>query len=524
MRNCRISLFVPLYFIWISLNVSGQVDVEHYDLHITVNDDNDSIKAEARIILNCEQEIIVLDLASINTDGKGMKVKSVHVNGHKLKSKHENDLLTIPIKGLPRTASGSFQVYIQYEGIPADGLIIGKNKFGSRTFFGDNWPNRAHNWFPCHDHPSDKATFNYELNYPDHYTCVANGKNEYSISSEGMTNSVFSSEHPLPTKVMVFGLADFSSFPIDTPIDMSHMGYVYKENETEGKTDMAVAANPLKFYIENIGPYPFEKLDNVQSTTRFGGMENAGCIFYDEDAITGRGTMENLIAHEIAHQWFGNSATESDWQHLWLSEGFATYFTNLYLESKYGEEKMNDQLRSDRSRVIAFAKKYHTPVVDTVSEDLMYLLNPNSYQKGGWILHMLRQEVGDELFWEAIRAYYHKFAYGNASSDDLIRTFETVCERNLTLFFDQWLKRSDHPILKAELSNGIFRIVQMQDGEPYHLKLQVKFTTGKGNTPLYKTFEISKKTEEFDLSSFELNKHFVLDPGTKLLFEAFQPE
>ena len=177
----------------------------------------------------------------------------------------------------------------------------------------------------------------------------------------------------------------------------------------------------------------------------------AGCIFYDENALKGSRSSENLIAHEIVHQWFGNSATEKDWPHLWLSEGFATYLTNIYIEQTKGTEAFQTQLRKDRIRVLAFEKKYKHPVIDTSYTSLMNLLNPNSYQKGAWVLHMLRTEIGDSLFHLSIQKYYQTyFAYGYATSLEFISSVEETTEMDLTEFFNDWLFNEGYPSYVAE--------------------------------------------------------------------------
>ena len=171
-------------------------------------------------------------------------------------------------------------------------------------------------------------------------------------------------------------------------------------------------------------------------------MENAGCIFYAENSVTGKGTAEGLMAHEIAHQWFGNSVTENDWHHVWLSEGFATYLTAVYLEKTYGKEKLDEQMKSARNRVLGFYKRSQRPIIDTTVTDLMKLLNANSYQKGAWVLHMLRRKLGDDLFLEGLRSYYKKYRNRNAGTSDFQKVMEGVYKKDLSEFFKQWLYMS----------------------------------------------------------------------------------
>jgi aminopeptidase N len=211
---------------------------------------------------------------------------------------------------------------------------------------------------------------------------------------------------------------------------------------------------PLEFLCRLIGTYPYEKLANVQSKTIYGGLENAGAIFYSENSVTGHGKAERLIAHELAHQWFGDCVTEADWHHVWLSEGFATYLTSLYIESVCGRESfLSDMIRS-RHQIIQYDAKKSKPVIDTSVLNLMDLLNVNSYQKGAWILHMLRCETGDEDFIKGLRLYYARFKNSNALSSDFISVMEEVSGKDLGVFFRQWLYTAGQPELKIWHRSG----------------------------------------------------------------------
>jgi aminopeptidase N len=251
-------------------------------------------------------------------------------------------------------------------------------------------------------------------------------------------------------------------------------------------------------------------------------MENAGCIFYDENAINGTRSSEALIAHEIAHQWFGNSATESHWPHLWLSEGFATYLTLIYQEKVKGNKFFKQELEQDRKQIIAFAMSYPNPVIDSIQRDLMKLLNANSYQKGSWILHMLRKKVGDKTFQTILQTYYSNYKFSNASSADFERVAEQASGMELTAFFNQWLRKPGIPQLSVRLSikkkNITGLIIQLQNYEVYEFPLQLKINFIDGSSEL-ETIQVSEKVTQFKKSYSKKISSFVLDPNVELLFE-----
>ncbi len=423
------------------------IDVQHYTYSLQLTDADNVINGQADISVKFLKDAasFKIDLVKKNATGKGMLVSAITENKASLPFKQDDGAVSITATA----AAGSEHTYhIVYQGIPADGLIISTNKFGHRTFFGDNWPNRAHNWLPCVDDPADKATVDFIVTAPDHYQVVANG---LKVSETPLPGSLklthWKETAPLPTKVTVIGVADFA---IDHTGDVKGTPvytYVFPENKEVGFAGYEVAKEVLAWYIDKVGPYAYEKLANVQSKTIFGGMENASAIFYYENSV-GDKEIEALMAHEIAHQWFGDAASEKSFSHLWLSEGFATYMTNVYIESKYGAELLKTRLENDRVKVLGFEKQRMTPVVDTsVKTDYMVMLNANSYEKGGWVLHMLRRKVGDDAFWKGIRAYYAKYQNSNANTDDLRAIMEQASGQNLQQFFKQWLFTTGHPQL-----------------------------------------------------------------------------
>lgn len=443
----------PLYlFLFFCLTAKSQspgavMDVQHYGFSLQLSDADNVIKGKADITVKFLKDVaaINIDLVKQNRSGKGMLVSTITENGASLQFQQNNDAVNISTSA----QAGSEHTYtITYAGVPADGLIISTNKFGHRTFFGDNWPNRAHNWLPCVDDPADKATVDFLVTAPEHYQVVANGLKLSETPLPGNLKLTHWKETAaLPTKVTVIGVADFAIDHTGTINGIPVYTYVFPENKQAGFISYAGAKHILAYFMDKIGPYAYEKLANVQSKTIFGGMENASCIFYFENSVGDKG-IEALMAHEIAHQWFGDAASEKNFSHLWLSEGFATYMTHVYLEYKYGPDSLKTRLQNDRTKVLKFEKSRLTPVVDTtVNGNYMVMLNANSYEKGGWVLHMLRRKLGDVAFWKGIRAYYARYNGGNADTDDLREIMEQASGQDLKQFFKQWLYTAGSPYL-----------------------------------------------------------------------------
>ncbi|RLD19587.1 MAG: M1 family peptidase [Bacteroidetes bacterium] len=497
-------------------------DVQKYSFSIAVNDSTNSIngRAEIDVLFKKKSDVFMLDLKSVDTDDKGMFVTHVTVDAvTDVVWSHKNDLLVIQTNGVRKGDRHKYT--ISYFGVPADGLIIGNNMHGNRAFFGDNWPNRAHHWFPCIDHSSDKALVDWTIRAPNHYDVVANGKFIDRTVTGDHTYTHWSSTVPLAPKVMVAGIADFAVQESGKAGTVPVSTWVYQQDRDNGFAQYSIGPEVLSYFIGKIGEYPYEKLANVQSKTRFGGMENAGNIFYYEESTDPLRDVEGLFAHEIAHQWFGNSVTEIDWPHVWLSEGFATYLTDLYFEDKYGKARLKERMTNERESVIAFSKKRMVPVIDDATTDYMQLLNANSYQKGAWILHMLRREVGDDIFFKGIQTYYMTYRDSNASSDDLRQVFETLSGKNLKSFFKQWLYIPGHPRLKHTFKNDSGRVIieiQQIQKKAFKFPLDIKLVFEGGKSEVRK-LNISKKKGSFKIATSHPVIRIELDPDVRVLWE-----
>lgn len=498
------------------------IDVLNYCFEIDLNDTSDVIRGTANIEIAFRKDVdqFQLDLTSIDEENKGMKVKLITEDGRKLNFQHQDDLITLYVPGTKQGAKHTYR--IRYGGIPGDGLIISSNKFGDRTFFGDNWPNRGHHWLPLVDHPSDKAIAEFIVHAPDHYGVVAIGEKISEKREAGRVNSHWRTTVPLSSKLMVIGVSPFAVQELQSQSGVPVSTWVYPQNRDEGFYDYTIAIGPLDFFESYIAPFPYAKLANVQSKTVYGGMENASCIFYHERTVNGKQDHEVLFAHEIAHQWFGDAVSELDWHHIWLSEGFATYLTDIYIEQKHGHEAFVESMLDEKGQVLRFARRRLAPIVDTTLSVSTRLLNKNTYEKAGWVLHMLRHDLGDELFQECVQTFYEKFKFKNALTEDFLEVVESVSGVEYDAFFDQWFYQSGHPVLSSQwdASGKSMEIIisQKQTQHVFHFPLELDITGKKGKT-VRKTLDITAAEQSFTVDLPFKAKEVRMDPDTWLLFE-----
>ena len=511
------------------------IDVENYRFELTLNDDADEIVGRATVSIRFTSNGVTeldLDLTSVNDEGLGMSVGSVTSNGVPLMFTHENDLLSIVLPETGRAGS-RLDVTVDYRGEPAGGLRIGPNKYGDRTFFSDSWPNRARNWLPTIDHPYDKAMTEMVVTAPAHYQVISNGvRIEETDGLDGTRRTHWKQSVPIATWLYVLGVARFAVQHVDDFEGRAIQTWVYPQDRDAGFYDFAVPTRQvMEFYSDHVGPYAYEKLANITSPATGGGMEAASAIMYGENSVTGERSLRwrNVIIHEIAHQWFGNAVTESDWDDVWLSEGFATYFTLLFIEHAYGRDEFVAGLRTAADRV--FAQYADDPAYRIVHDDLHDMSRVTSgatYQKGAWVLHMLRGRMGDEAFWRGIRSYYRRHMNGNASTTDFRLAMEEASGLDLESFFQQWLYSGGNPHLEGwwdyDPTARALRIELNQtqsDGPTYALRLEIGIHHDGQVLPSFiETVELDGRFHRFVIPMVSEPTQVTLDPNVWTLFQA----
>ena len=463
------------------------IDVVNYDVRLVLPDTGAFLRGDVTVTARRAPSAARLRLDLVDS----MHVRDVEVNDVRVRASHAGNSLDVP---LPSGGGDTVRVRVVYDGTVSDGLIARKDEKGRWTWFGDNWPDRARQWLPTVDHPSDKATVSWTVRAPERNVVVANGAplgaNHLTVGGRRLLETRWRETKPIPPYLMVIGAGPMIRFDLQSTA--CHRGegaecvqqsvYVMPENRRWLPGPFIAADSIMALYERLVAPFPYEKLAHVQSSTRFGGMENASAIFYDGKLFPTEQVTDDLLAHEMAHQWFGDAVTEREWAHLWLSEGFADYFAALWDRHARGDSAFRATLENFRTKIFADSAVATRPVIDTMQRDYMSLLNANSYDKGAFVLSMLHRQLGDSAFFRGVRSYYLANRHGNAVTDDLRIALEQSSGRALRQFFDQWLRRPGwaEPAIgwAYDASSGTVSVLALQEGKfgAYALPLAVDLT------------------------------------------------
>jgi aminopeptidase N len=466
----------------------------HFDIALTFNDalsELTSITAEVTVLVR-KDNVSVIDF-----DFGGMPVKAVTVDGAAANfSQHENKLdVSLP---QPAKKDQQLKIAISYSGKPKDGLVLSRDRDGLPSAIGDNWPDRVHGWIPCFDHPSAKASVRWTVTAPAVDDVTANGVREsVKQNPNGTKTWVYSEKNPVSPYNMVVAVGQFADAQLKakSPIPITY--YVTHSDSAVAAKGFSSAPASVALFSSLVAPYPYGKLSLIVGATQFGGMENANTIVFAPDLLehftTGKprgvrynihSDVEDVVAHEIAHQWFGDSVTESTWADLWLSEGFATYFAGLFLEKNESEAAFRHYMDDNAKQYFAFEKTKRIPIHDTETVDLFALLNKNNYQKGSWVLHALRGTLGDAVFFKGLKIYYEAHKGSTASTEDLRAAFEKASGKDLKNFFERWVYQSGHPVYKIswtkiDAKTIELKLDQSQPDDAFLMPVTLEIATGK---------------------------------------------
>ncbi|MBI5957371.1 MAG: M1 family metallopeptidase, partial [Chloroflexi bacterium] len=329
---------------------------------------------------------------------------------------------------------------VNFTGIP---LLLGWMNYGSGVFVASE-PAGSAGWYPVNDHPLDKATYSFHITVPEPFVVAANGLLEETTDNGDTTTYVWEMRQPMASYLTTVNIDDFVLRTDEGPGGLLIRNYFPTTIADKAEIDFARTGDMIAFFEEAFGPYPFEAYGVVVADQGFPfALETQSLTLFARDWITGDGSIEEAVAHELSHQWFGNSVSLSKWEDIWLNEGFATYSSWLWAEHDQGSDALN-QMVDQMVEYVSGSPDYFIAPGNPPANDLF---NGGVYVRGGLTLHALRLTVGDETFFEIMSTYYDRYQFSNATTDDFIALSEEISGQDLGDLFDSWLYGEKLPAL-----------------------------------------------------------------------------
>ena len=420
---------------------NGGYDVEHYTLDLTVKDVATSdLDGVTTIAARATQ-----NLSSFNLDFMGFEITTIVINGQPADYKRNKRELTIT-PATPLAEKEAFTVEVHYQGAPGERSGVALPQTGWITFDGGSFvlsePDGAASFYPVNDHPLDKASYTFRVTVPEPFEVAANGVLTETIDNGSTTTFLFEERDPMASYLATVDIAEFdletskaeNGIPIRNYYSSSLPEDVRKPFQRQGEM--------LVYFSDIFGPYPFEVYGALVMDTNFGAaLENQTMSIFGRDMIDTEhveGT-EQVVAHEMAHQWFGDSVSLADWRDIWLNESFATYSQALWLEHTRGKRALDNWIKG----VYGFVRENRESMSPPGKPPAHELFNAGVYYWGALALHALRLEVGDEKFFEILKTYQKRFEDGNVRTADFIAVAQEVSGKELNAFFDSWLYSED---------------------------------------------------------------------------------
>jgi aminopeptidase N len=507
--------------------VDERIDAIYYKLNLSITYSPQYLKGEVMVGLKSKQnnlDNVLLDLRN------NMKADSIKIGNKKLSFSQTNNQLAIKLDK-SYNLQESFFLKIYYQGKPETGAF-GVFSFGTHGLskepaiwslsepFGSSW------WFPCKDTPADKAdSSDVWITMPKFFVSVSNGKLMQVIENQDNTKTYqWQNRYPIAPYLISIACSNYAEhknyYKYTTKDSMLVHHYIYPEQlNSFTKTQLDETVFMLDLFSKKFGQYPFIKEKYGHASCGFGGgMEHQTCSSMG-------GYSSGLVAHELAHQWFGDKITCKNWENIWLNEGFASFAEAIYAEAKNGQSAYQSTINN-----FAQNAKFASGTV--------YVQNPNdegsifnysrSYAKGAMVLHMLKGIMGEAQFYKALQAYLNsEFAYNVATTEDFQKIVEGVYGQKLDYFFKQWIYGENYPKYTYTWSpksntDGTFKlnlkIEQSQNSNPafFTMPVDIKITNSQGESVV--TLFVDKASQTFEIPNLKSIPTAVsFDPENKIL-------
>jgi aminopeptidase N len=502
--------------------------VKHYDLNIRIDPSHKRILGCARLtILTIAQELRSLSLNLADS----VIANSVQLENKELHFVHRDNRLDMTFER-PYQASSQFQIVVTYETTQAGSGLIFDEHNSVPMVYTYGLPFSAQQWFPCKDAPNDKAdSADITITIPAPLVAASNGRLTRTITNnDGTTTFFWEVGYPIYPDVISIAVTNYVTFTLPYHYGQSQVMpmafYVYPEDLEKAREQFVVLPDMMKYYVTTFGEYPFIKEKyGVAEFAKRSFREHQTLPSFAANLISTGHENDWILAHELAHQWFGNCISVKNWSHIWLNEGFANYSYALWKEDTEGKEAYLNLMRSwDKD-------EFDGPVFIKDPTNKNALFSETTFQKGAWVLHMLRHVIGDEAFFNALKSYVKTYAYKSASTED----FELVCEneygRPLSWFFKEWVYGVNRPFyqyawqMKAGVNRSVVELTIDQsrsDPAAFEMPIDVVINTEKGENKFVAWQKLTSQNFQFSVEG--VPKQVELDPEGWILKKVRQAE
>jgi len=496
---------------------TDNIDVVSYTLDMDLDFDARTVSA------TCAVGIRAVEAATteFTLDFVGLTVTGIMEDGvHSVGFTHEGGELRITPSS-PMGLDEERLFAVTYSGTPLTGLFFAEDNGGLSFTFSQ--PEDARYWFPCRDIPADKADwFRGAFTAPSAYLVASNGDLENIVDNgNGTRTHNYFHDYPISTYLISFGISDYETFS-QTGTGGVPINYFIYEGQTEwAEYDWGNVPAMMDFYSSVYDAYPFPSYGHACAP--FGGaMEHQTMTTFGPQFITGDRFWEPLVAHELAHMWWGDMVTCETWADIWLNEGFATYFDALFTEHMYGETAFQIQMLNNRWEYFSEEPgEGRFPIYDPVN-----LWGSTVYEKGSWILHMLRHHVGEATWVDIVKEWADRYRYDTATTAEFIEVCEEVHGDDLDWFFDQWVYHGGYPEFSVDwwtsAGNLFVRIDQIQTIDEvtplFTTPVDLRVLTPAGTVDT--TVQVDGQTQTFILNVTGEPSRVIIDPDNWLLFKA----
>jgi aminopeptidase N len=391
-------------------------------------------------------------------------------------------------------------------------------------------PFGARRWYPCWDQPFDKLNhITIAVNMPDAWWLASNGElTETTYPEPGRKRQVYHHDDPISTYLVMLCAGDYAR-QIETVGGVEYRYFTMRADSADAAYDWERTPLMVAEFAEHFGDYPFDQYGMVQADIMngWGAMEHQTFTTWGRHLVDGTRRFESVVAHELAHMWFGDALSPVDFRNIWLNEGFATYLSALFYDFVDEEDIFNNLMAQFAQQYYSEDSQFRYAVYDPPPE---YMFGSVEYEKAGWILHMLREQLlGDSLFFAAMHDYKETFQYGLVNTEDFIAKVNEAAGEDLHWFFDQWIYQAGHPVIYIDIrprtpnpEDVTVRIAQVQTNAPifrFPLLIDVRTSEGTVTRQFWFNHQVDSSVEHFSTNvlSASLNANqpllFIISPS-----------